>query len=297
MTNNKVFLLLLSCLVPALAFGAGGASSTFLYALMAIGSVTILFGIYALLRSAAALKQLNEAVAQATPKKSPTKGNDALLQATSREGLSSTPSPDEGFSGSDFSKGLDVFDDEKDLLIDHEYDGIQELNNNLPPWWVGLFWIMCIIGVVYFTYYHILTDWSSAKQFQEEMAMGQAEVDAYVKAHGGAISESTVTLLEDDASLAAGKAIYETNCVACHLADGGGIVGPNLTDNYWIHGPGIKDVFKVVKNGGRPGEGMVAWKAILSGKEMQQVASYVLVKLHGTTPANPKDPQGELYTE
>ncbi len=299
MTNNKVFFSLLSFLVPALAFGADGTSSTFLYALTAIGFVTILFGVYALIRSGAALKQLNEAVSHATPTRSSTTsastGNDAVLRSTGNSEGFSSPSPDEGFSGSDFSKGLDVFDDEKDLLLDHEYDGIQELNNKLPPWWVGLFWITSIFGVIYFAYYHVLTDWSSDKQYQEEMALGQAEVDAYVKAHGGSITENNVELLKDDASLAAGKATFETKCVACHLADGGGLVGPNLTDEYWIHGGGIKNVFNVVKNGGRPGKGMVAWKTELSGKEMQQVASYVLVKFQGTTPANPKDSEGELY--
>jgi len=107
------------------------------------------------------------------------------------------------------------------------------------------------------------------------------------------LTAENVEQLTDAASLESGKAIFQTNCIACHMADGGGGIGPNLTDNYWILGAGIKNVYQTISEGGRSGKGMIPWKTTLSPEEMQQVASYVL-SLQGTTPANPKDPEGEL---
>ncbi|MCB0434543.1 MAG: cytochrome c, partial [Mangrovimonas sp.] len=106
----------------------------------------------------------------------------------------------------------------------------------------------------------------------------------------------TVTVLTDAADLANGKKIFEANCVACHKVDGGGGIGPNLTDHYWILGGGIKNVFHTITEGGRDGKGMIAWKQSLKPSEINQVASYVLT-FQGTTPAEPKDPEGELWVD
>lgn len=292
MIKNKTLFLVLSLLTPMMAFGASGVDGNgMLYGMSSIGVVVILFAIYALMRSSAAggghVSTASSSVASSNYQASDfsaSTGNEAIVRATNTSG--------EGFSGSDYSGGNDVFDDERDILMDHEYDGIQELNNKLPPWWVGLFYVTVIIGCIYPFAFHEDHD----VMYQAEMAAADAEVKAYQEANGGAITEETVELLKDDAALAAGQAIYTKNCVACHLADGGGLVGPNLTDKYWLHGGGIHDVFKTIKYG-VPDKGMVSWKASLTPKEIQEVASFILVKLQGTTPATPKAPQGEEYTE
>lgn len=296
MIKNKTLFTTLSLLTPMLAFGASGANgNVMLYSMASIGAVVILFALYALMRSAAAgNNQMQTATVssgrsshQASSFASDT-GNDAVVRSTSASG--------DGFSGLHSSGGNDIFDDERDLLMDHEYDGIQELNNKLPPWWVGLFYITIAIAVWYFPYYHMYSGWSSDKEYNEEMAAAAVEIKAYQDANGGAITEETVELLKDEAALAAGKELFVKNCVACHLADGGGLVGPNLTDKFWLHGGGIKNVFKTIKYG-VPDKGMVAWKASMTPTQIQQVSSYILVSLQGTTPATPKAAEGEEYTE
>ncbi len=176
---------------------------------------------------------------------------------------------------------------EADIMLDHEYDGIRELDNVLPPWWLWLFYITIFIAVVYFVRYHVIGDWSSAKEYTEEMAMAKADVDAYLKKTGGNINENTAKLMNDEKALAEGKKVFDTNCASCHRTDGGGIIGPNLTDDKWIHGEDIKSVFKTIKQG-VPEKGMLTWDGKISAKQIQEVASYILVKLKGTNPPNPK---------
>ena len=181
---------------------------------------------------------------------------------------------------------------EQDIMLDHDYDGIRELDNKLPPWWVWLFNITIFIAVVYMGYYHFSgNDWSSKGEWEQEMATSKAEVDAYLATKTDLISEKDVTILNGEADIAAGKKVWTTNCVACHGADGQGGIGPNMTDNYWLHGCDIKDIFKTIKYG-VPAKGMIAWKTQLKPKKMQQVSSYILT-LQGTTPPNPKAKQGE----
>ncbi|MAU26006.1 MAG: cytochrome C oxidase subunit III, partial [Muricauda sp.] len=134
------------------------------------------------------------------------------------------------------------------------------------------------------------------EEYLEEVAIAKAEIEEYKKTAKNLVDVNTVELLTDASDLEAGKAIFETNCVACHMADGGGGIGPNLTDEYWILGGGIKNVFNTISEGGRDGKGMVAWKNSLKPVEMAQVASYVL-QFQGTTPANPKDPEGEIWID
>ncbi len=132
------------------------------------------------------------------------------------------------------------------------------------------------------------------EEYAHEVEMASLEREALIKS-GAFVNEETVTLLTEPSGLEAGKAIYDANCIACHAADGGGIVGPNLTDDNWIHGGGIKNIFKVIKYGVVE-KGMIAWQTQLSPNQMQEVASYVM-SLHGTTPAAPKQPEGEIWTE
>ncbi|MGB5320629.1 cbb3-type cytochrome c oxidase N-terminal domain-containing protein, partial [Eudoraea sp.] len=176
---------------------------------------------------------------------------------------------------------------EGEIILDHNYDGIKELDNELPPWWVYLFYATILFGVVYLARFHVFNDYDQDLEYDMEVAEAQMAIEAYKKTAKDLVDVNTVELLTDASDLNAGKSIFETSCVACHMADGGGGIGPNLTDEYWILGGGIKNVFNTIAEGGRAGKGMVAWKQTLKPAEMAQVASYVLT-FEGTTPANPK---------
>lgn len=187
-------------------------------------------------------------------------------------------------------------ENEGQLLLDHDYDGIKELDNNLPPWWVYLFYACIIFAVVYLVRFEIMGADNQEMELKKEMAQAQIDIAEYKKTAPDLMDENTVTLLTDPADLAAGKAIFTTNCVACHRADAGGQIGPNLTDDQWILGGGIKNVFHTLVNGGRDGKGMISWKGTLKPKEMQEVASYVL-SLKGSNPKDPKAPEGEIWVD
>ncbi|GAB4230206.1 MAG: cbb3-type cytochrome c oxidase N-terminal domain-containing protein [Ekhidna sp.] len=183
---------------------------------------------------------------------------------------------------------------EADVATDHEYDGIRELDNRLPPWWLYGFYVSIIFGIIYLINYEVLgTGMSQDEEFQAEMIQAEEEVKTYLASLDNLIDENNVVLSTETADLNAGKAIYDANCAVCHAADGGGGVGPNFTDKYWLHGGDMPSIFKTIKYG-VPSKGMIAWEAQLSPKKMQQVASYIYM-MEGTTPASPKDPQGELF--
>ncbi len=183
---------------------------------------------------------------------------------------------------------------EKEILLDHNYDGIRELDNILPPWWLYMFYFSIAFGVLYYGYYHVAgKGLSSTEAYEVEMAEAQESVDAYLATQADLVDETNVEVLTDEASLSAGEVTYNTLCAVCHLPTGAGLVGPNLTDQYWIHGGDIKDLFRTIKYG-VPEKGMISWSAQLRPAQMQEVASYILT-LQGTNPANPKAPEGELY--
>lgn len=185
---------------------------------------------------------------------------------------------------------------EDQLLLDHDYDGIKELDNNLPPWWVYLFYASIVFGVVYMVRFEILGADNQEMELKKEIAQAKIEVAEYMKTAPDMMDEKTVTLLTDPADLAIGKEIFVSNCAACHRADGGGQIGPNLTDDKWILGGGIKNIFHTLVNGGRDGKGMIAWKGTLKPKEMQKVASYI-ISLKGSNPADAKAEEGEVWVE
>jgi cytochrome c oxidase cbb3-type subunit 3 len=187
-------------------------------------------------------------------------------------------------------------DNEDQLLLDHDYDGIKELDNNLPPWWVYLFYACIIFGVVYMVRFEVLGADNQEMELKKEVAQAKIDIAEYMKTAPDMMDEKTVTLLTDPADLAAGKEIFTTNCAACHRADAGGQIGPNLTDDKWILGGGIKNVFHTLVNGGRDGKGMISWKGTLKPKEMQKVASYIL-SLKGSNPPDAKAPEGEVWVE
>jgi cytochrome c oxidase cbb3-type subunit 3 len=191
-----------------------------------------------------------------------------------------------------------AIEQEQDVMLEHDYDGIKELDNVLPPWWVYLFYACIIFAVVYFVRFEVYGDYSQKEEFEAEMAQAEIDINEYLKTAPDMMDKESVTLLADAASLSEGKAIYTTNCVACHRPDGGGSIGPNLTDEYWILGGGIKNVFNTLVEGGRSGKGMISWKDQLKPSEMQKVSSYVL-SLQGTNPVEPKPTELEavLYKE
>lgn len=185
----------------------------------------------------------------------------------------------------------------EDRLLDHNYDGIEEFDNPLPQWWLILFYITIIFGVVYAVYMHF-TDMGMDQydKYNQELAeyrelMSSGAIDSSLVFFEGEIFEAD----NSPATLMKGKTVFEKNCVACHLADGGGLVGPNLTDEYWILGGGMDNVVNTLRMGGREGKGMIPWQGVLSKEEILAVANYVL-SLQGTTPAKPKEPEGEIWT-
>lgn len=183
---------------------------------------------------------------------------------------------------------------EAQVATNHEYDGIRELDNKLPPWWLYGFYFTIIFGIGYLINYHVIgTAPLQDEEFQAQMQKAEEDVKLYLASLDNLIDETSVEVLTGDAELAAGEAIYQKNCAVCHLADGGGSVGPNLTDKYWLHGGSIQDIFKTIKYG-VPSKGMISWETQLSPKAMQQVASYVY-SLEGSTPAKAKEPQGKLH--
>jgi len=187
-------------------------------------------------------------------------------------------------------------EEEQEIILDHNYDGIKELDNSLPPWWVYMFYATIIFAVVYLVRFEVMDGDDQVTEYNKAVAEAKASLDKYKETATDIIDLSTVTLLTDQKDLNRGKAIFKLNCAACHVADGGGSIGPNLTDEYWILGGGIKNVFKTVSEGGRAGKGMVAWNKTLKPIDMQKVSSYIL-SLQGTTPAKPKKAEGEIWKE
>lgn len=184
---------------------------------------------------------------------------------------------------------------EKDILMDHNYDGIRELDNVLPPWWVGMFYVTIVFGVLYIGYQHFSDNGiSSAQEYEMAMEDAKKEVRAYLAKQSDAVDETSVTLLTDETDLGIGASIFQTKCTPCHGQYGeGNSIGPNLTDKYWLHGGGIKNVFTTIKYG-VPEKGMISWKSQIRASDMQKVASYIL-SLQGSNPPNAKDPQGDLW--
>ncbi|MBP6731151.1 MAG: c-type cytochrome [Chitinophagales bacterium] len=183
---------------------------------------------------------------------------------------------------------------EKDILLDHNYDGIHELDNNLPPWWKYSFYLSIIWAFGYIGYYYFGGGPTSHDEYIAEVQQAKIDVDAFNKKNALNVDESNVKLA-DAAGILDGQDIYKSNCAACHGNAGEGNVGPNLTDDYWIHGATLNDVFKTVKYGW-PAKGMKSWESDLSGVQIKNVVSYIH-SLHGTNPANAKAPQGDLFKE
>lgn len=186
-------------------------------------------------------------------------------------------------------------EEEDTIMLDHNYDGIRELDNHLPPWWKWTFYLSIVFAVVYMLAYHVIGNLPlQTAEYNNEIAIAnEAALKRAANAPVANIDESNVVLATDPADLAKGKQVFLNSCAQCHKEQGEGGIGPNLTDDYWLHGGSLSDVFVTIKKG-VPEKGMISWEPVLSPTQMQNVASYIMT-LRGTNPPNAKAPQGELY--
>ena len=187
---------------------------------------------------------------------------------------------------------VDVRKEDEDKLMNHEYDGIRELDNDLPPWWINLFYVTIIFGVIYFLGYQIVGWVDNQKTEYKKEVIANTELMLKNENASVVANANPAEALKTD--IADGQVVYKSNCVVCHGAGGEGTaMAPNLSDKYWIHGGDFESVQKTISDG-VPAKGMLSWKPILGVKSVRQVARYVL-SLQGTNPSNPKAPEGVLY--
>lgn len=186
--------------------------------------------------------------------------------------------------------------EEKELLMDHDYDGIKELDNELPPWWVGLFYASIVFAVIYMLRFHVFEGDNQIEEYEKSMIAAREAVEEYKKNAPDLLTVDNVVMLTEAGDLAKGKEIFDMKCAVCHKPDGGGSIGPNLTDDYWILGGGIKDIFHTISEGGRAGKGMIPWKSDLNPTDIARVASYIKT-LHGTNPPDAKEAEGDFWKE
>lgn len=197
-----------------------------------------------------------------------------------------------------YKKALNMVpvDREADIDLGHDYDGIRELDNSLPPWWVYLFYFTIAFGCVYM-YIYRFSDIGPSQQeeYYADMKIADKKRRAFLFEESNKVNETNVVRLTGAADIAAGKEIFMSLCSSCHgkLGEGMAGLGPNFTDQYWLHGGDIKNLFSTIKYGVQE-KGMISWKSQLQPSDMQKVASYILT-LQGTDPPNAKAPQGELY--
>jgi cytochrome c oxidase cbb3-type subunit 3 len=184
---------------------------------------------------------------------------------------------------------------EADVLLDHDYDGIKELDNALPPWWKYGFYITIVVAFVYIIAYHVTgTGMNPTQEYVAQMEEGRLAKEKFDSENKDKVDEANIPMA-DAAGIEKGRAIFKENCVACHGQLGEGGAGPNLTDDYWIHKGSLNDVYASIKNG-YPDKGMQSWIIKFNPKEISQIASFIKT-LRGTNPAGAKAPQGDLFNE
>ena len=184
-------------------------------------------------------------------------------------------------------------DSSQDRLLAHAYDGIQEYDNPLPRWWVWIFYATIVFSVIY-----LLDPTASlrgpgrVKEYQQQLADAAKR---WPQPSGAVDAAALMALSKDQNALTQGKAVFATNCVPCHGPDGGGVIGPNLTDQYWLHGGTLPEIYKTI-NEGVLAKGMPNWGKLLKPEQVKAVAVYVQ-SLQGTAPAKPKAPEGAKVEE
>lgn len=177
-------------------------------------------------------------------------------------------------------------------LMDHDYDGIREFDNSLPGWWLATFYIAIVFAIAYFGYYILGSGPTLVEELNQQLKQAEFAKLSQQAPSKGPDEKQLTTAFQDPEQKKKGKAIFQVRCVACHGPEGQGGIGPNLTDNYWIHGGTLADIAKTVSTG-VPDKGMPTWKALISNEEIISVVVFVK-SLKGTNPPNPKAPQGDL---
>lgn len=218
------------------------------------------------------------------------------LRSTKAVEASSEAKVTKGFWEGSLSEAVPV-EMEADIMLDHEYDGIRELDNKLPPWWLYMFYASIVFGFVYLGYYQFTPGHTQQDEYEAQLVEAAAEKEAYLAKAGAKVDENTATVLTG-AAIEKGRKTFQSLCIACHGPSGGSSpngVGPNLTDEYWINGGGIKNIFKTIKYG-VPAKGMISWESQLTPVQIQEVSSYI-ISIQGTNPENAKGPQGEVWAE
>ncbi|MFN1834496.1 cbb3-type cytochrome c oxidase N-terminal domain-containing protein [Balneola sp. MJW-20] len=186
---------------------------------------------------------------------------------------------------------MKILDDEKDLLLDHEYDGIKELDNHMPKWWLWLFYFTIAFGVGYMGYYYVLDGPDQHEQYEMEMAAAAEQYNLNQPTDPSEEASFEWAYLQDQDRIAEGKELFMGTgnlCFTCHGSSGEGLVGPNLTDNLWIHGCSAEEIANSIITG-YPDKGMVAYGsgAPISNEKVQSLVSYI-VSIQGSNPPNPK---------
>lgn len=206
------------------------------------------------------------------------------------------------FTESKFYKGIlkkltrsKSIEQETDVMLDHDYDGIKELDNVLPPWWVYLFYGCIVFAFVYLIRFHVVGDYTQKEEYEKEVAQAEIDHQEYLRTAPDLVNVDNVTLLTDAGSIAEGKNIFTSNnCISCHGSNLEGGIGPNLTDKFWINGANVKNLFTVISEGSPNNPVMAPWNEVIKPSDIQKVASYIL-SMQGTNPANAKEPEGKVW--
>ena len=274
------------CMTPSLLWGATNAESDSWMTWALDNVLIILIAMVVALVMLALWNTVNTMINHETKRVLDQQGIEVTSDKLSRESI--------------FSKlynklsGLVPMEKENDLDLGHNYDGIRELDNSLPPWWLYLFYFTIIFGIGYLYIYHYSGIGSSSREaYAADMEQARIQRSAFLFKQANLVNEENVVAVTESGGLEEGQKVFTSLCASCHGQLGEGGVGPNFADRYWIHGGSINDVFKTIKYG-VPEKGMISWQTQLQPVTMQQVASYILT-LQGTNPPNQKAPQGELY--
>lgn len=180
---------------------------------------------------------------------------------------------------------------EQDHLLDHNYDGIQEYDNPMPRWWVAIFWATIVFSVFYVIFYHGGPGKLAIEAYNEDM-VAYYDLQAQQFLALGEITEDTLHgLMDNEAMMAGAQQVFVSRCAQCHGTNAEGNIGPNLTDQYWLHGNQLTDIYRTIMEG-VVDKGMQSWRNVLRPAEIMSLAAYVGT-LRGTEPPNPKAPQGE----
>ncbi len=196
---------------------------------------------------------------------------------------------------SEVGKGSESTSREGSVIPDHSYDGIEELDHALPKWWVNLFYITVLFSIGYFAYYSLAEGPTLLKEYQDYKA--SEELKGFLEAKNVRIAteDELMSMLKDKERIQSGKAVFQVRCVSCHGNLGEGGIGPNLTDDYWIHGGKMVDIVATISKGVSE-KGMPPWGSVIGQDEVHSVAVYVK-SLRGTNPPHAKAPQGDLVQE